>query len=127
MKLHALLKTAAETIKAHEAQIASLTAKLASAEENVKTASAKPDLTGVAKQAAAAIYDARAFSSEAARDKFADTIATDHEAAIKQLAKLASLIAAPSLGKPDETPAPTTTNPSAEQVWAAHVARVNGR
>lgn len=109
---------AAELVKAAEAKAT-----------EVKTASAKlpePKVAEKAKLAAEALRKSAMLSSSESQDKFAAAVANSHEAALEQLAKLASHVRPPKVATVvvDNS---TSDAPTADSMWAARVASVNSR
>jgi len=135
MSLHKHIKTAADTIdslatdleKSHT-KIASLKAELAKAKGTVKSASDadKVKRALLAKTAAAALKTAGLLSSDKAADIFASTV-LDHDAALSQLTKLASVVSTARATSRVVVDTDGTKTASANDVFASSLRRVAPR
>lgn len=77
-------------------------------------------LAALAKTAGDKLLKAGLISSPEKRDIFISEIMS-HEAALHKLAKLADVVAVPSIGKVTKTAAPVQPQVTSEDVWARHV------
>lgn len=91
--------------------------------EQVKQAAdARAEVAGLAKTAAAAVYDAGLVRSTEARDELAVQL-LDHDAALDQLSKIASLVEAPKSGV--VVTGGSAKVASADDVWEGHIRQLS--